>query len=55
MLIKINGEDADIPEGSTIKDAIEISNFQMLLIRKAVSFVLSKGKARYKAMSSNIR
>ena len=26
MLIKINGEDADIPEGSTIKDAIEISN-----------------------------
>ena len=26
MLIKINGEDVDIPEGSTIKDAIEISN-----------------------------
>lgn len=26
MLIKINGEDVDIPEGSTIKDAIELSN-----------------------------
>ena len=26
MLIKINGEDVDIPEGSTIKEAIEISN-----------------------------
>ena len=26
MLIKINGEDADIPEGSTIKEAIELSN-----------------------------
>ncbi len=26
MLIKINGEDVDISEGSTIKDAIEISN-----------------------------
>ena len=26
MLIKINGEDVDIPEGSTIRDAIEISN-----------------------------
>lgn len=26
MLIKINGEDVDIPKGSTIKDAIEISN-----------------------------
>ena len=26
MLIKINGEDVNIPEGSTIKDAIEISN-----------------------------
>ena len=26
MLVKINGEDVDIPEGSTIKDAINISN-----------------------------
>lgn len=26
MLIKINGEDVDIPEGSTIKDAIELTN-----------------------------
>lgn len=26
MLIKINGEDVDIPEGSTIRDAIELSN-----------------------------
>ena len=26
MLIKINGEDVDIPEGSTIREAIELSN-----------------------------
>ena len=26
MLIKINGEDVDIPKGSTIKEAIELSN-----------------------------